>query len=62
MSDAVSGFDLPDVSLPGVVPMEELAGSGFTAKKGRQGGLAVDTDFLYEEPSLALSILEGRVA
>ena len=62
VSDAVSGFDLPDVSLPGVVPMEELAGSGFTAKKGRQGGLAVDTDFLYEEPSLALSILEGRVA
>ena len=62
VSDAVSGFDLPDVSLPGVVPMEELAGSGFTAKKGRQGGLAVDTDFLYEEPSLALAILEGRVA
>ena len=62
VADAVSGFDLPDVSLPGVVPMEELAGSGFTAKKGRQGGLAVDTDFLYEEPSLALAILEGRVA
>jgi len=62
VSDAVSGLDLPDLSLPGVVPMEELAGSDFTAKKGRQGGLDVDTDFLYEEPSLALAILEGRVA
>jgi len=52
----------------GVIPREqeeivnyyELAGDGFTPKRGRQGGLAVDTEFLYEEPSLALAILEGR--
>ena len=58
-----------NVSIPGgggstskeeIVRYEELAGGEFTPKKGRQGGLAVDTDFLYDEPSLALAILQGR--
>ena len=38
----------------------ELSGDAFTPKRGRQGGLAVDTEFLYDDPSLALAILEGR--
>jgi len=60
IADAVP--DLPDISggAP-VVTMAELEGPTFAAKRGRQGGLAVDTEFLYEEPSLALAILEGRV-
>jgi len=63
IADAIPDVDLPDISggAP-LVSMAELDGSAFTPKKGRQGGLAVDTEFLYEEPSLALAILEGRVA
>ena len=67
IADAIPDVDLPNIGgggggAPQMVTMQELEGPTFTAKKGRQGGLAVDTDFLYEEPSLALAILEGRVA
>jgi len=57
--DAVSGFDLPDFTIPNLVALPELLGPG-EGKSGLQKALPYNLDFLPEEDSLALAILSGR--
>ena len=58
ISDAISGFSLPNVSLPGQVSEQELAGS-FTAPRGYQGPLPVDLSFQPYQDSMVMNIMNA---
>jgi hypothetical protein len=60
INSLIDGIELPDFNQGGAVSQQELI-AGVAPNMGYVQGLPVNTDFSYNEPSLALQILQGKV-